>query len=118
MPISKPDHVQVHRIEFGKGTNIPKLVDEMEKTIQTARYAAYAMPVAIVAGGAGLAYGLYKVGQAIGDAWVDFDPKMFTTPGLGWLNVTAGEGEDPTQRMSDVGIFFPFNQIPGFTWLP
>jgi hypothetical protein len=118
MPISKPDHVQVHRIEFAKGTNLPRLIDEAEKTIQGARYASYAAVGVAGLGVAGAAYGLYKIAQAIGGAWEDFDPKMFTTPGHGWLNVTTGEGEDPTQRMSDVGIFFPFNQIPGLTWLP
>jgi hypothetical protein len=71
MPISKPDHVQVHRIEFAKGTNLPRLIDEMEKSIQSARYAAYASIGVAALGVAGVSYGLYKIGQGLGGAWED-----------------------------------------------
>jgi hypothetical protein len=72
MPISKPDHVQVHRIEFAKGTNLPRLIDEVERTIQSARYASYAALGVTGLGVVGVTYGLYKLGQAIAGAWEDF----------------------------------------------
>jgi hypothetical protein len=71
MPISKPDHVQVHRIEFAKGTNLPRLIDEVEKSVQSARYAAYASIGVAAVGVAGVSYGLYKIGQGLGGAWED-----------------------------------------------
>ena len=75
MPISKPDHVQVHRIEFGKGTNINGLVKELETSAKHIRYGAYATAGAIGLTAAGLTYGLYKIGQGIADAWEDWqDP--------------------------------------------
>ena len=73
MPISKPDHVQVHRIEFGKGTNINGLVKELETSAKHIRYGAYATAGAIGLTAAGLTYGLYKLGQGIADACEDFD---------------------------------------------
>jgi hypothetical protein len=76
MPISKPDHVQVHRIEFAKGTNLPRLIDEIEKSVQSARYAAYASAGVAALGVAGVTYGLYKIGQGIGGAWEDFSQTM------------------------------------------
>lgn len=72
MPISKPDHVQVHRIEFGKGTNINGLVKELETSAKHIRYGAYATAGALGLTAAGLTYGLYKLGQGIADAWEDF----------------------------------------------
>lgn len=94
MPISKPDHVQVHRLEFAKGTNLPRLIDEVERSIQSARYATYGM-VAVAGGAAiGLGYGLYKIGQAIGDAWEDFS----------WRGVTT--------KFSDTVIFWRHKHTP------
>ena len=67
MPISKPDHIQVHRIEFGKGTHIPKLVEELEISLQTARYAAWATAGVTVVGAGVLGWGLYKLAQGVAD---------------------------------------------------
>lgn len=73
MPISKPDHVQVHRIEFGKGTNINGLVKELETSAKHIRYGAYATAGAIGLTAAGLTYGLYKLGQGLAGAWEDWE---------------------------------------------
>lgn len=114
MPISKPDHVQVHRIEFAKGTNLPRLIDEVERTIQSARYATYATVGVAGVGVVGVAYGLYKIGQAIGGAWEDLDL------GARWEGAVADVSDPDTNpiRSWDRWLASGFKSKYKPSWIP
>lgn len=109
MPKSKPDHVQVHRIEFG--TKEREHFDRLmtSNTVKNYAQAAQAALIPIAIGGLGV--GVYFIAKALGDEWQDLSTVISQASGsyneFMQNNATAPHGgfnysqeDDPTPHLT------------------
>jgi hypothetical protein len=109
MPKAKPDHVQVHRIEFGtkEREHFDKLMTS--NTVKNYAQAAEAALIPLALGGIGV--GVYFIAQALADEWSgisntvanmsggynEFMQKNAAAPHGGW---NYSQEDDPTPNLT------------------
>ena len=123
----RANHIQVHRIEVGLWER-KHIVEPLMKSAEVINLGksveAVGKGAAYVVGAGAIGASAYvlwwttnKIYGWVGDAedWWDIQKTKTAVP----VPIDATLTQEQQQAASsDIGIFFPFNQIPGLTWLP